>query len=235
MALFVAAITTPAVRATTTNSPNYEASETQFGAGAALESCSGLYCAQASIGAIGGESSSPNFTAAFTTLNTDDEEPALEMLIETGEANLGKIDIDRTATRTMLVHVRSHFAGGYILQIVGTPPSFEGYALATPIEPIASLIGVEQFAINAVANTTPVLGGSPVSTQDGESTEVTGVVLPKYSTPNLFAYADGDAVARSTSESSQIRYTISMIVNVAGTTPAGHYSGDFAAIITPEF
>ncbi len=233
VALFVVSSTT-SVFAVTTNSPNYEASETEFGAGAALETCSGQYCASASIGAIGGESSSANFTAAFSQLTEDDDEPLLELMIEPGEANLGKLDIDRTATRTMLLHVRSHLAGGYTVQVTGNPPQFEGYSLATPIESIASLTGTEQFAINVVANNTPDVGANPMST-DGEEEPVQGIVLPKYGTPNQFAYINGDIVARTASESSQIKYTVSMIVNVSGNTPAGHYSGDFSALVTPVF
>ena len=233
VALFVVSSTT-SVFAVTTNSPNYEASETEFGAGAALEACSGQYCASASIGAIGGESSSANFTAAFSQLTEDDDEPLLELMIEPGEADLGKLDIDRTATRTMLLHVRSHLAGGYTVQVTGNPPKFEGYSLATPIEPVASLTGTEQFAINVVANNTPDVGADPLST-DGEEEPVPGVVLPKYGTPNEFVYINGDIVARTASESSQIKYTVSMIVNVSGNTPAGHYSGDFSALVTPVF
>ena len=235
MAVFVASTTATTTLAVTAVSPNYEASEAEFGAGAALETCSGQYCAQATIGTLGGETSSANFTAAFSTLDENDEEPLLEVMIQPGESNLGKLDTDRTATRTMLVHVRSHFVGGYTLQIAGSSPSFNGYMLAVPIEPIASTQGSEQFAINAVANTEPQIGSDPMSTINSNDEPAPGVVLPKYSTPNLFAYRNGDTVARSTSESSQIRYTISMIVNVAGTTPAGQYSGDFSAVVTPDF
>lgn len=233
MALFVVTLAAGTVLATTTTSPNYEASETQFGAGAALETCSGQYCARASIGAIGGSSSSQNFTARFSELPEDDEEPLLEMMIEPGEANLGDLATDRTATRTMVLHVRSHFAGGYIVQVTGSSPSYKGYTLATPLESIASMQGTEQFGINVVANTTPQLGADPTLMPD--DTVATGVANPKYGTPNQFAYINGDEVARSTSQSSQIRYTISMIVNVAGSTPAGHYAGDFSAVVTPVF
>ncbi len=232
MALFVVSYA-PAVLATTTTSPNYEASEAEFGAGAALETCSGQYCAQASIGSIGGETSSASFTAAFSELADDDVEPLLEVMIEPGDSNLGKLDTDRTATRTMLLHVNSHFAGGYTVQVTGDPPSYEGYTLATPVESIASIQGTEQFAINAVANTVPEVGNEPLSIPDDEP--VTGVILPGYGTANMFAYSNGDVVARTDMESSKIRYTISMIVNVSGSTPAGHYSGDFSALVTPVF
>ncbi len=232
MVVFVM-VGTPSVLATTANSPNFEASEAEFGAGAALESCSGQYCAQATIGGIGGDdTSSQNFTASFSA-SDEDEEPLLEIMIEPGEADLGKLDTNRTATRTMLLHVNSHRAGGYIVQVTGAPPSFNGYSLTTPIEPIASIQGSEQFGINVTANTTPTIGADPVLLPDESATP--GVVLPKYGTPNTFSYINGDVVARTNMESSKIRYTISMIVNVAGSTPAGHYSGDFSAFVTPDF
>lgn len=231
MALFVA-ISPEAVKAVTTKSPNFEASETEFGAGAALNTCSGSYCARATIGGMSGNSSSANFTADFSPL-TPESEPMLEVMVERGESNLGDLAVDRTATRTMIFHVRSFQAGGYTLQINGTPPQYEGYMLATPANATESVQGSEQFALNVVANTTPAVGANPAFMPAEEV--IDNIVQPKYAAANRFAYTDGDTVARTASESSQIRYTISMIVNVSGNTPAGHYSGDFSAVVTPVF
>lgn len=232
-ALFVFAQVQP-VQANTSRSPSYEISETEFGAGAALETCSGSYCAQATIGAISGSevASSPAFTAEFTT-PTADSEPVLEVMIEPGNANLGVLSTDRTASRTMMVHVRSHLAGGYMMQIMGEPPRYGDHVLATPREAANAVPGTEQFALNAVANTTPEIGANPAFTSPEEA--VADIIHPAYATSNLFAYNNGDVIARTLSESSQIRYTISMVINVAGSTPAGHYSGDFSAVVTPVF
>lgn len=232
LVVFLVAIATVPVHATTTKSQNYEASETEFGAGAAIDTCSGEYCARASIGLIGGSSSSENFSAAFGSVS-EETEPLLELFVEPGKSNLGQLDVNRTATRTMKLHVRSHLAGGYTVQVTGSPPSYEGYTLAVPIAPIGSMQGSEQFALNVVANSSPEVGDDPMLMP--EETAVPDVVLSKYSAANLFAYNDGDIIARTESESSQIRYTISMIVNVSGSTPAGHYAGDFSAIVTPVF
>lgn len=234
LVVFSAILMVSPVLANTSSSNNYEASEAQFGAGAALETCSGEYCARATIGQIGGEdTSSESYTASFSEGLDDDSEPALELYTEPGDSKLGRLDTNLTAYRTMKVYVRSHLAGGYTLQVVGSPPSYEDYFLATPIEPIASLQGTEQFAINAVANPVLEAGGDPVNLPDEEV--VGGVVLPKYATADTFSYIDGDIVALNEAESSQIRYTISMIVNVSGSTPAGHFSGDFSAVVTPLF
>lgn len=221
------------VLAATTRSDNYEASEAEFGAGAALDTCSGQYCAHATIGDISGvDGSSSTYSAAFGPLGSDGE-PMLEVMIEPGNANLGILGTDATATRTMVLHVRSHLAGGYLVQISGDPPSYSGHTLAAPSVATASSKGTEQFALNAVANSEPEVGEDPVLVLSDEP--LLDVIQPKYATPNAFAYISGDVIAQTLSESSQIRYTISMIVNVAGSTPAGHYSGDFSAIVTPVF
>ena len=232
LAVFFAVLIAQPAFANTSKSENYEASEAEFGAGAALETCSGTYCARASIGQIGGDTNSENYSASFDPLS-EDSEPVLELIIEPGKANLGQLDIDRTATRTMVLNVRNHQAGGYTVQVVGSPPSFDGYSLATPIEPSASLMGTEQFALNVVTNTDPEVGEDPKLVEEDKADRT--IAVPKYATPNLFAYINGDVVAKSLSESSQIRYTISMIVNVSGDTPAGHFSGDFSAVVTPVF
>lgn len=219
--------------AQTSKSNNFEVTEAEFGAGAAIETCSGEYCAKATIGGVAdGESASENFTAGFGSI-TADSEPMLEMLIEPGESNLGELTTDRTAHRTMVVHVRSHLAGGYIVQIVGDPPRYEDHYLASPSEPTASTPGEEQFAINLAANTTPEVGQEPLLMPAEDI--ISGLVRTKYAMPNLYAYTSGDIVAETETESSQVRYTVSMIVNVAGSTPAGHYSSDFSAVVTPVF
>lgn len=230
--LFVVGMAQPAM-ATTSRSPGYEVSEAEFGAGSALETCSGSYCAKASIGAMAGDDmKSPSFTASFSPAK-EDSEPSLEVMIEPGTANLGELSQETTAHRTMKVHVRSHLAGGYLVQLVGQAPHYEQHTLATPSSPTASTPGKEQFALNAVANTTPEVGENPHS--DTQQNQATQAIRPAYATPDRFAYTSGDIIARTDSESSQIRYTISMIVNIAGSTPAGHFSSDFSAVITPVF
>lgn len=232
MAFLGVAVVQP-VMATTSRSTGYEVSEAEFGAGAALEACSGSYCARATIGSLSADgASSGTFTAAFGPLSAESE-PLLEVMVEPGVAFLGELDTETTASRTMRLHVRSHLAGGYQVQMLGDPPRYGDHVLAAPAAPTAAAPGTEQFAINVATNTTPEVGEDPLFTVPED--EIPGLILPDYATPNLFAYRSGDVVARTYAESSQIRYTISMIVNVSGSTPAGHYAGDFSAVVTPVF
>jgi hypothetical protein len=62
-----------------------------------------------------------------------------------------------------------------------------------------------------------------------------GEVAPDYQTANLFKYVNGDMIASSAVETGRTDYTVSMIVNISNKTPAGHYSGDYSAIVIPRF
>lgn len=206
--------------------------ETEFGASSSDPTCSGQYCARASIGSTGaGESNGSKYTASFGPVTSG--EPLLDVIVDQGASDLGELTTERTATKTMTVQIRNYLSEGYVLQIVGDPPKVAGHTLKTPTTPTASQPGQEQFALNAVANTTPQIGADPV--QVPSNTIAFGSVLPNYRSPNLFAYSSGDTIAKSISASGQTNYTISMIVNIASSTPAGHYAGDYAAIVTPIY
>ena len=133
----------------------------------------------------------------------------------------------------MIVKVRNYLSGGYIMQIVGNTPNYGNYFLDAMENGGASSPGTEQFALNLAANTSPTVGASAVQVPSEEF--AFGIVEPGYDTPNIFKYNSGDVVARSLSETGRTDYTISMIVNVASSTPSGRYSGDFAVVIIPAF
>lgn len=218
--------------ATTSSSPNYQLSEADFTAGTSLESCSGQYCAHSTLGdlAIGSSEAVP-LTAEFGSLV--EEEPVLEVIVEPGSSNLGVLSTDRTATKTSVIKVRNYLSGGYVLQMIGDPPKYQDHTLATPKAPSVSSAGTEQFAINAVANTSPAVGSDPVQVPSNQTSF--GFAEDQYNTPNLFKYISGDVVARSNTESGQTNYTISMIVNISNSTPAGHFTSDFAAVVIPVY
>jgi len=220
------------VAALTSSSENYQMTETQFDAGTTLESCSGEYCTQATIGDVAeGKSKSANSTASFGSIK--ENEPMLEVIIDPGESDLGELSTERTASKTSIIKIRNYLSSGYTLQINGEAPKYDDHTLDTPTSPVASALGTEQFGINIAKNTTPSVGADPVQTPSSETSF--GVVEDDYKTPNLFKYESGDVVAHSKSESGQTDYTISMIVNIANSTPAGHYDGEYSAIVTPVY
>lgn len=232
MAVFiVAAAATGTAYATTPTSNHYQLTDSQFGAGT-LNGCSSKYCATVSIGDTAvGDSKTGASTAKFGSLTSG--EPDLSVIVDPGQSNLGTLDTEHTGSKTMVVKVRTYLSNGYMLQITGTPPKYSGHTLATPSSPTASTPGKEQFAINAATNTTPNIGADPVQVPDSSTSF--GVVNDNYKIPDLFMYHSGDVIAHSDKDSGETDYTISMIVNISNTTPAGHYSGDFSAVAIPSF
>lgn len=223
---------TGAVHAVTSVSPNYQMTESQFNSGT-LEGCSGEYCARASIGDMtdGGQSESPSYTASFGAVT--DSEPLLEIIVDVGESNLGILTTEQTATKTSVVRVRSYLSGGYVLQMVGDPPKYGNHTLSALASPTASAAGSEQFGINATDNSSPDVGASLAQVPSEQLSF--GEVDEDYRTANLFKYVSGDVIGRSLTESGRTDYTISMIVNISNSTPAGRYTGDYAAVVVPVY
>lgn len=218
--------------AVTSSSSHYKVTETQFTSGTTVQSCSGSYCAKVSIGdAAVGDAANTSNVAQFGSITNSD--PLLEVIVTAGQSNLGTLTTETTATKTTTVKIRNYLSGGYVLQIVGAPPKFNGHTLDTSDTPVQSVPGTEQFGINAVANTNPIVGANLVQVPSDQVSF--GAVYDNYKNPNLFMFTSGDNVAHSTSSSGETDYTISMIVNISSGTPAGHYSGDFAAVVIPVY
>jgi hypothetical protein len=220
--------------AETSSSAHYQVTGTEFNAVSNSEACSTQYCAKASIGDMTAETGqNATSTAKFGSISATDSDPLLEVIVDPGVSNLGTLTTESTAYKSMTVRVRTHLSDGYVLQIVGNSPKYNGHSLTTLTTPTSALPGSEQFGINAVANTIPSVGAAPVQVPSTQTSF--GEVNDTYKTANKFKYVSGDEVARSESESGRTDYTISMIVNVSNATPAGHYIGDFSAVVIPVY
>ncbi len=221
------------VSATIPSSPSYQLPESQFGSGSLDNSCSGgQYCATTSIGdTVVGETKNSNNTANLGSLT--DDQPSLDVVIDSGASDLGTLSTEHAATKRMIVQVRSLLSSGYTLQIVGDPPHYGGHTLDVLDTPTASTPGTEQFGINAVANSSPSVGANPVEKPSG--TEMLSTIQSGYNTANRFKYSSGDIVARASGSTNRTDYTISMLINISNATPAGKYSADFSAIVTPIY
>ena len=231
--LLAVCVTVPAFAQTAT-SDNYQVTETEFNSGGTLDSCSGQYCARASIGNMNAGSSGSaagESSAVFDPAPGTD--PRLEVIVDPGESNLGILKPETTATKTTVVRINNYLAGGYTLQLIGDPPKFGNHSLNTPSSPTSSQLGEEQFAINIVANTVPSVGASPL--QVPSNTITFGEAADNYDTPNQFMYSSEDVIARSDATSGRTDFTITMIINVSAATPAGHYTGEYQAVVVPAF
>lgn len=222
---------TGTVFATNSSSDHYQISESQFSGGSNLESCSQEYCARATIGDA--NNVAPKQSSASFTATSDDTTPVIEVIIDPGESNLGTLTSEHTATKLTTIRIRTYLSGGYILQIIGDPPKFDKHMLKTLTTPTASQPGTEQFGMNLVANTSPSVGLAPAQVPDDGT--IFGQPTNDYKTANLFKYVSGDVVAQSVKDSGRTDYTLSTIVNISNSTPAGHYTGDFTAVVMPAY
>jgi len=217
----------------TSNSAHYQVSDTQFGSSSTSQTCSGQYCATAGVGGTnaGGDATSASYGATFGPVTSSD--PLLEVIVDPGVSDLGNFDSSHASTKTMSVKIRNYLSSGYILQITGTPPHTYSHTIGGLSSPTSSQPGTEQFGINAVANTTPNVGADPLQVPSGSFSF--GQAATGYDTANKFQYKSGDTVAQSTKASGETDFTITMLVNVSNTTPAGQYSGDFSAVVIPSY
>lgn len=230
--LFVMVASSVSVFATASSSTNYQVVETEFNATGSEEQCSGQYCARASMGdLVTSGTSGQGSTATFSALTED--EPLLEVIVEPGQSSVGTLSTDATTTKTAQVKVRNYLSGGYVMQLVGQPPGFGSHVLTGLASPTAPSPGTEQFGINLVANSGLNVGANPVQEPSGQLTF--GSAEPDYSGADLFKYVSEDVVARGTNDWGQTNYTLTMIVNISAMTPPGHFSTDFAVIVTPFY
>jgi hypothetical protein len=94
-----------------------------------------------------------------------------------------------------------------------------------------SQVGIEQFGLNLVANTSPTsFGANPDNGSFGF-----GLVATEYSTPNEYRYVPGELVASAPKDSGITQYTVSYIANVASLTPGGRYAADQTLIVVGTY
>lgn len=232
-----AGLVSTAAATTTSSSTNYSVTETQFGTGGSTQNCSTNYCAKTSTGDTAVGSTSSTSYSAQSGSNTSGE-PSLSVVVTGGTQDVGVLDDTHTGTAVSTIDVTTYLSTGYVMQIVGPPPSQGTHTLRVPLGqpgnvPFTSQQGAEQFGINLVANTAPAMGADPVDPSTGTTDR--SMLTANYGTPNEFAYADGDIVAQSNNGNGEINYTLSMILNVSNVTPVGRYSGVYSAVVTATF
>lgn len=167
--------------------------------------------------------SSTNFSekSGFSAI---DDEPTVGFTITSATLNFGELSASSTSYSSNTFFAYTNSIAGYSIKVYGSPLNNTNHTLsAIGSTPAASSIGTEQFGLNLVANTVPVIGQNP----SGGS----GQAVTNYDTANSFAYTSGDAIAEAANFSFQTEFTVSMIVNIAKETPAGTYD----TVLTYEF
>lgn len=226
----------PLVLAQQSQSTNYQINEAFFGTGGDLNACSGSYCSKQAAGELTvGNSKSGNYQiwAGFNT----NREPSLVAIVESGAIDLGVLDVNTPRMGTATFTVLSYLAGGYVVQIAGQPLKIPNHTMPMLAATSASSPGSEQFGLNLIANTAPlVMGADPTQDPDfptdpfGFGTATTG-----YNTTNQYKFNSGDVIAQSLTSSGTTRYTMSYLANISAVTPAGTYTADHSVVVTSTF
>lgn len=218
------------------SSSNFQIQESFVGPGGSLESNSTNYGTapgqQAVNGVGGGPSGSTNFKADSGPVSTND--PSLSCTIDTSNVNFGALSTSVAATATATFEVLNYTSYGYVVQIIGNPPSTGAYTLAGMSSTGPSVPGTEQFGINLVANTSPTtFGANAVQTPD--SLFSSGAAAANYNTANNYRYVAGETIASASASSGLTEYTLSYIINAASTTAGGTYSGNQTLVCTGTY
>ncbi len=230
--LALALLSLPAIAHAQFVSPDYEINEIFIGGGGELEACGTDYCSRQTLGETAVGATGSNDFSAQAGFNTTDTE-VLEVSVSNTSIDLGVLNTSSTAAASANFSVKNYLSNGYIVRIYGDPPTNHtgpGTASLDPLNsPSLSQTATEQFGINLVANTNPGIGIDPKHVPGPDDPEYLappfgfGYAAAGYDTEDYFKYVDGDVVAQSDSSSGQTNFTISMIANVATSTPGGQY------------
>jgi hypothetical protein len=206
-------------------SANYQVDESFIGGGGLIESNSAHYKlgGGSAIGGstAGGGASSANYQANLGYPTTG--EPSLVFAVTDSSADFGNFSATSAATATSSFEVSNYTSYGYVVQIMGDPPTNGTHTITAMASTGPSVTGEDQFGINLVANTSPAsFGANP--TQVPDNTFSFGQVAANYNTSNNFRYVDGETIASAPKSSGVTAYTISYIVNVKNLTPGGVYT-----------
>lgn len=216
--------------ADTSVSPNYQFSEPAVGFDGLIQSSSSSYQTIESVGGgTVGNSNSTNFQIQAGSRTTND--PTLSFAVNTASSSFGVFSPTGTATTTSSFTVADYTSFGYAVQIVGTPPTNGSHTITAMAATGSSTVGIEQFGLNLVANTTPAAFGiNPDNGQFGFGTAGTN-----YATANNYRYVSGETIATAPKSSGLTNYTISYIINVSSLTPGGNYSSNQSIICTGTY
>lgn len=220
---------------TPSRSSSYELYESVLGGGGLVQENSSHYQAGEFIGDLAvGNATSSNFqvNAGFDTTG----DPGLTFAVNSA-TSFGAFTTTSAATATATFSVVDYTSYGYVVQIIGNPPSYNGHTIPAMASTGPSTPGTEQFGINLVKNSNFCGAGCNVGADPnyGLFAATSAAPTANYNTPNDFRYVSGETIVQSPKSSGIITYTISFIVNVTSLTPGGEYISDQSLICTGTY
>lgn len=240
LALLVIVLAFPlSVNAQIPSSSNYSVPESGFSSGSEIDANSASYNARTSVGDLGiGLSESGSYLGFAGFISPDDE--YAELNIPATTIDMGTLTPGTPGTGTATFTARTYLNNQYVIVSPRDPPTAEN-GNGEQIDPITSAAAfdsnTEQFGMNLVANTSPVVQGANPSRQPvDDGTFAFGEAAPGYNTADNYQYNAGDIIARSVTRGyGETDYTISYILNITPITPAGVYRMEQDLVLMATF
>jgi hypothetical protein len=154
-----------------------------------------------------------------------------------------------TATASSKLVASTNAGAGYSITVHGTTLTSGSNTIAPIGATAAGIRGVSQFGINLKANTTAT-SSTPVGSEvavASNGTNYRGQATDDYKVIDNFKFVSGNSIANSASNGNDLDaidtpggsdaqiFTVSYMVNVPGSQPAGTYTTTLTYICTPTF
>lgn len=142
--------------------------------------------------------------------------------------DLGILSSQRANTGQSQFATATNDLNGYTLFALGNTMTSGNNIIQPLSNPTASFPGTPQFGINLRGNLLPAVGQDPVGLG-------TGLPTANYNIPNRFVYNSGDMIASSPLTTNYNRMTVSYLVNIPASQPAGVYATTITYVATVQF
>lgn len=143
--------------------------------------------------------------------------------------DMGDLGSQNTLLAQSQMAVGTNASGGFAITANGGAPAAGSSVINGLVAPTESKPGTNQFGINLVQNSTPVIGKDP----EGEWTNA--VVSTEYGQPNKYKYVSGDTIAYSPNVSLMKKFTVSYILNSNPNLRPGVYTTSINYIASGRF
>ena len=156
--------------------------------------------------------------------------PTLTFTVDSTTCGFGVLSATAAKTCTHTMTAASNATSGYAISYIASTTLTSGTNTITDTGSTGatSSTGTEQFGLNLMANTTPLVGADPSGGN--------GAAATNYATANTFSFnSSGATVATTTIPSALTTYTVSYLANISAVTEAGLYTKTQTYNITANY
>ncbi|HEU5004470.1 MAG TPA: hypothetical protein VFT49_00055 [Candidatus Saccharimonadales bacterium] len=144
------------------------------------------------------------------------------------QINFGDFSTQGPSSATSQFMAATNANSGYNIYVNGNSLTSGNNVIDAITTPSASKSGTNQFGLNLRANSDPGVGTDP------QGPGLTAA-SPSYNQPNLFDFKNGDILASVDTSDSYRKFTVSYLVNISPSQPAGDYVSTMYFICLANF